>query len=56
MNDPVQSKRSVPIDRDAAVGDHIHPKSQGGDGATVRDMSNHETKCWQCNHDKSDKL
>jgi len=52
MNEPVQSQRGVPVDRDAAVGDHRHPKADNGDGATVKDMSNHETICWQCNHDK----
>jgi DNA-directed RNA polymerase subunit RPC12/RpoP len=55
MNEPVQSKRGEEIDRDAAVGDHIKPKPQGGDGATVKDMKNHETKCWECNSRKSDK-
>jgi hypothetical protein len=49
MNDPVQSKKGVPVDKDAAVGAHIHAKSQGGDGATVEDMRNIETKCWDCN-------
>ena len=56
MNEPVQSQKGVPVDRDAAVGDHLHPRSQGGDGATVKDMTNHETKCWQCNHEKRDTL
>jgi RHS repeat-associated protein len=56
MNEPVQSKRGEPIDRDAAVGDHKLPKSKGGDGATVRDMRNHETKCWECNSVKSDSM
>jgi RHS repeat-associated protein len=55
MNEPVQSKKGEPIDRDAAVGDHVVAKSRGGDGATVRDMQNHETKCWLCNSKKSDK-
>ncbi|QTN28811.1 M6 family metalloprotease domain-containing protein [Rhodoferax sp. AJA081-3] len=56
MNEPVQSIKGSPIDRDAAVGDHIHPKSKGGDGATVKDMRNHKTKCWSCNAKKSDSL
>lgn len=56
MNDPTQSKRGEGVDRDSAVGDHKHPKSKGGDGATVKDMRNHETKCWECNSKKSDKL
>jgi RHS repeat-associated protein len=55
MNDPVQSKKGETVDRDAAVGDHKIPKSKGGDGATVKDMRNHETKCWECNSRKSDK-
>jgi 5-methylcytosine-specific restriction endonuclease McrA len=53
MNEPAQSKKGEPIDRDAAVGDHVVPKSKGGDGATVNDMRNHETKCWECNSRKS---
>lgn len=56
MNAPTQSKKGQSVDRDAAVGDHKHPKSQGDDGATVKDMRNHETKCWQCNNDMKDKL
>src|SRR3546814_5595704 len=31
MNDPVQSSKGQQVDRDAAVGDQRHPKSQGGD-------------------------
>ena len=54
MNVGVQSKKGGGADRDAAVGDHKHPKSQGGDGATVKDMRNHETMCWSCNSKKSD--
>ncbi len=54
MNEPVQSTKGGGVDRDAAVGDHRIPKSKGGDGATVRDMKNHETKCWECNSRKSD--
>jgi hypothetical protein len=54
MNDPQQSTKGKPVDRDAAVGDHVHAKSKGGDGATPKDMRNHETKCWQCNHEKGD--
>jgi RHS repeat-associated protein len=34
--------------------DYVHAKSKGGDGATPKDMRNHETKCWQCNHEKRD--
>ena len=55
MNDPVKNKKGEPVDRDSAVGDHKIPKAEGGDGATVKDMRNHETICWQCNSDKSDK-
>ena len=54
MNDPVQSTPGGGVDRDAAVGDHVIAKSKGGDGATVKDMRNHETKCWECNSKKSD--
>jgi hypothetical protein len=55
MNEPVQSRKGGGVDRDAAVGDHLIPRAKGGDGATVRDMRNHETKCWECNSRKSDK-
>ena len=55
MNDPVQSKLGETVDRDAAVGDHKTARSKGGDGATVKDMRNHETICWECNSRKSDK-
>ena len=56
MNEPKQNKLGEPVDRDSAVGDHEHPKSKGGDGATVKDMRNHKTKCWECNSAKSDKI
>ena len=55
MNAPVQSKKGESVDRDAAVGDHKKAKSKGGDGATVKDMRNHETKCWECNSKKGDR-
>lgn len=54
MNEPVQSRKGVPVDRNAAVGDHRIAKAKGGDGATVKDMRNHETKCWACNDKKKD--
>lgn len=54
MTDPKQSKLGEPKDMKQAEGDHIVPKSSGGDGATVRDMANIETKCAQCNNNKSD--
>lgn len=56
MNDPVRSHSGIPVDRDAAVGAHRHARSQGGDGATVQDMRNIETKCWQCNADEGPKV
>jgi len=39
-----------------AQGDHIFPKSKGGDGATVKDQSNIEVICAKCNNQKSDKI
>ena len=39
-----------------AQGDHIIPKSKRGDGATVKDQRNIETKCAACNNKKSDKI
>lgn len=39
---------------DQAEGDHIRPKSKGGEGATVKDMKNIEMKCAECNNKKSD--
>ncbi|WP_420870705.1 HNH endonuclease [Enhygromyxa salina] len=35
-----------------AQGDHIYPRSKGGDGATVDDMRNLETICAKCNRAK----
>ena len=37
-------------------GDHIIPRSKGGDGATVKDQKNIDIKCSECNLRKSDKL
>jgi RHS repeat-associated protein len=54
MADPKQSKSGESKDMTQAEGDHTIPKSQGGDGATVKDMRNIETICAQCNNTKSD--
>jgi Novel toxin 10/HNH endonuclease len=54
MSDPKQSKSGEPKDMKQAEGDHIDAKSQGGDGATVKDMRNIETICAGCNNVKSD--
>ena len=42
MSDPKQSKAGVPRDITQAEGDHIDPKSKGGDGATAKDTTNIE--------------
>ena len=39
-----------------AQGDHIHPRSKGGDGATVKDQRNIDIKCSECNLKKLDNL
>jgi RHS repeat-associated protein len=54
MNDPQQSKAGVPKDMKQAEGDHIIPKSKGGNGATAKDLSNLEMRCATCNNIKSD--
>ena len=54
MTEPTQSKKGGGVDKDAAVGDHKEAKAKGGDGASLKDMENHETKCWDCNNKKSD--
>jgi 5-methylcytosine-specific restriction endonuclease McrA len=55
MSDPKQSKLGESKDMTQAEGDHVLAKSKGGDGATVKDLSNIEIKCAQCNNIKSDK-
>jgi 5-methylcytosine-specific restriction endonuclease McrA len=54
MADPKQSKAGESKDMTQAEGDHVIAKSKGGDGATVKDMTNIETKCARCNNQKSD--
>jgi 5-methylcytosine-specific restriction endonuclease McrA len=44
------------VDPAEAQGDHIYPKAEGGDGATVDDLKNIETICASCNNKKSDKI
>ena len=53
MTDPKQSKSGEPKDMRQAEGDHVVAKSQGGDGATAKDLKNIETICARCNNDKS---
>lgn len=37
-------------------GDHIHPKSRNGNGATVKEQSNIDIKCMNCNGIKSNNI
>jgi 5-methylcytosine-specific restriction endonuclease McrA len=48
-------ERDAPKDMNQAEGDHIIAKENGGNGATVDDLSNLEVKCADCNNRKSDR-
>ena len=54
MTEPQQGQSGVTPDPKEAVGDHVDPKSQGGDGATAKDLRNIKTRCRECNGIKSD--
>jgi RHS repeat-associated protein len=54
MTEPQQGQKGVTPDPKEAVGDHVKAKSQGGDGATAKDLRNIKTRCRACNGQKSD--
>ena len=56
MVEPSQRVKGQKVHPNEANGDHIYPRARGGDGATVKDMQNIETKCSTCNLKKSDNL
>ena len=56
MVEPSQRVKGQKVHPHEANGDHIYPRAHGGNGATVKDMRNIETKCFTCNLDKSDSL
>ncbi|KIG13001.1 Rhs family protein [Enhygromyxa salina] len=53
MTDPTRRVKGSKVNPAEAQGDHIHPRSKGGDGATRNDMRNIETICAKCNRLKS---
>ena len=56
MTEPTCRTRGSKVNPAEAQGDHNHPKSDLGDGATVRDQGNIEVICASCNNKKSDKI
>lgn len=44
------------VDPREGQGDHIHPRSKDGNGATVKDQTNINIKCARCNNAKSNKI
>ena len=56
MTEPTRRTKGSTVEPTEAQGDHIYPKSKGGDGATVKDQDNIEIICASCNNKKSDKI
>ena len=56
MTTPTQRTKGGTVDPTEAQGDHIYPRSKGGDGATVKDRRNIRTVCASCNSKKRDKI
>ncbi len=56
MTQPSRRTKGSKVDPAEAQGDHIYPKSKGGDGATVTDQRNIEVICASCNNKKSDDI
>ncbi|PRP93859.1 HNH endonuclease [Enhygromyxa salina] len=52
MTEPTRRVKGSKVNPAEAQGDHIYPRSRGGDGATVDDMRNLETICAKCNRAK----
>lgn len=56
MTEPTQRTKGSTVYPAEAQGDHIIPKSKGGDGATVKDQRNIEVICAECNNKKRDRI
>ena len=56
MTRPVQRIKGGTVSPAEAQGDHIYPRSRGGDGATVEDLRNIRVTCASCNNKKSDRI
>jgi hypothetical protein len=56
MTEPTRRTKGGTVDPAEAQGDHILPKSKGGDGATVDDQRNIKVICATCNNKKSDRI
>ncbi|MEZ4317124.1 MAG: HNH endonuclease signature motif containing protein [Myxococcota bacterium] len=56
MTEPTRRTKGSTVDPAEAQGDHIFPKSKGGDGATVKNQDNIEVICASCNNKKSDTI
>ena len=49
-----QRTKGSTVNPNEGQGDHIQPRSKDGNGATVKDQSNIDIKCADCNNKKSD--
>ncbi len=49
-----QRTKGSKVNPRGAQGDHVYPRSKGGDGATVKDQRNIDIKCAECNLKKTD--
>ncbi len=56
MTAPTRCAKGGTVAPNEAQGDHIYPRSKGGDGATVEDQRNVRIICATCNNKKSDRI
>ena len=56
MTNPTRRTKGGTVEPTEAQGDHIYPRSKGGDGATIEDQRNIRTICASCNNKKRDKV